>query len=99
MQDHSDGRGGSTPSWPDPCNAIPATADEVHAAPQQPVPFPDVQTTEPTLKKRTRRLKPEIAAKFAAVRTAERIQELYARPVEQLSPEELAQMRAAFFKG
>ena len=58
-----------------------------------------VETTEITPAKRSRRLKPEVAAKFAALKTAERLKELYDRPVEELSPEEIAQMRAAFFRG
>lgn len=49
--------------------------------------------------KRTRRLKPGVAAKFAAVVNGEEIRELYARPVQELSPEEIARMRAAFFRG
>lgn len=98
MEDHTEGRGDSTPSWPDPCTASPPTGADTPTAPQEPVTFPVVKTIEPQLKKRTRRLKPEIAAKFAAVRTAERLQQLYDRPVAELSPEELAQMRAAFFR-
>lgn len=57
------------------------------------------RTSETNHSKRTRKLKPEVAAKFAAFRTTERIKELYERPVEELSPEEIAQMRAAFFRG
>lgn len=52
-----------------------------------------------TPRKRVRRLKPEVAEKFAAYRTEQKIQELYERPVDELSPEELAKMRAAFFRG
>ena len=58
-----------------------------------------VRTTEEKSTKPKRRLKPEVAAKLAAVRVAQRVQELYERPVDDLSPEEIAQMRAAFFKG
>jgi hypothetical protein len=48
----------------------------------------------------SRRLKPGVAAKFAAAQTmGAEIRELYDRPVEQLSPEEIALMRAAFFRG
>lgn len=50
-------------------------------------------------RKPARRLKPEIAARIAAQRSESRIQQLYERPVDQLSPEELAMMRAAFFRG
>lgn len=54
--------------------------------------------TETTPRKRVRRrLKPEVAAKFASYGRDEKIKKLYDRPVDELSPEELAQMRAAFF--
>lgn len=49
--------------------------------------------------KRSRRLKPGVAAKFIAAAEGEEIRELYSRPVEELSPEEIARMRAAFFRG
>lgn len=99
MQDHADGRGGPTPSWPDPCKASLSSDETPATASQQPDALPTVNTTEVKTKKRTRRLKPEYAAKFAAIRTTERVRELYDRPVEDLSPEELAKMRAAFFRG
>ena len=46
-----------------------------------------------------RRLKPGVAAKLAAEMVGAEIRELYDRPVEELSPEEIAKMRAAFFRG
>jgi hypothetical protein len=49
--------------------------------------------------KRMRRLKPGVAAKLVAAAHGAEIRELYSRPVEELSPEEIARMRAAFFRG
>ncbi|HEX5726964.1 MAG TPA: hypothetical protein VFX98_15925 [Longimicrobiaceae bacterium] len=53
----------------------------------------------PSARKSARRLKPEIAAQLAARRREAQLQDLYSRPIEELSPEELAKMRAAFFIG
>lgn len=50
-------------------------------------------------RKPARRLKPEVAARIVAQRSEMRIQQLYDRPVDELSPDELALMRAAFFRG
>lgn len=47
----------------------------------------------------TRRLKPEVAARWAAQRRESEIQNLYETPVEKLSPDDIARMKAAFFKG
>lgn len=47
----------------------------------------------------TRRLKPEVAARWAARREQEDLQVLYQTPVERLSPEEIARMKAAFLSG
>lgn len=47
----------------------------------------------------TRRLKPEVAAKWAAQRRESEIQSLYQRPVDKLSPDEIARMKAAFLRG
>lgn len=47
--------------------------------------------------KRTRRLKPDAAERIARFR-GERLNELYVKPVESLQPEELARMKAAFFR-
>jgi hypothetical protein len=55
-----------------------------------------VQTTQP---KRVRRLKPEVAARHAARQRSEELQKLYEIPVEKLSPEDIAKMKAAFFLG
>lgn len=49
--------------------------------------------------KTVRRLKPEVAARLAARRREAEIKALYATPVEQLSPDDLAKMKAAFFHG
>lgn len=48
--------------------------------------------------KRIRRLKPEVAAKMAARRHEAELQQLYSRPVEQLSPKDIALMKAMFFQ-
>lgn len=45
-----------------------------------------------------RRLKPEVAARLAR-RAEAPIEDLYQKPVKDLSPRELAAMRAAFLKG
>lgn len=47
----------------------------------------------------TRRLKPEVAARWAAQRRETELQSLYQTPLEKLSPEDLARMKAAFFRG
>ena len=47
----------------------------------------------------TRRLKPEVAAIWAAQRREYEIQNLYESPVEKLSPDDIARMKAAFFRG
>lgn len=47
----------------------------------------------------TRRLKPEVAARWAARRQPDDLQALYQTPVEKLSPEEIARMKAAFLRG
>jgi hypothetical protein len=46
-----------------------------------------------------RRLKPEIASRLAARRRAATLQSLYQRPAQELSPEEIAQLKSAFFAG
>jgi hypothetical protein len=45
-----------------------------------------------------RRLKPEVAARLAARRRAESLEGLYERPPQELSPEEIAQLKVAFFQ-
>jgi hypothetical protein len=50
-----------------------------------------------SIKKPSRRLRPEVAAAFAARRRETQLEEFYRKPVDQLEPEELAIMRAAFF--
>jgi hypothetical protein len=47
----------------------------------------------------SRRVKPEVAAKWAAQRRESEIENLYQTPVEKLSPDDLARMKAAFFRG
>ena len=58
----------------------------------------EANTSEVPTKKTSRRLRPEVAAAFAARTRELRLQEFYQKPVDQLEPEELAIMRAAFFK-
>ena len=56
-------------------------------------------TEQDSSTKPTRRLKPGVAAKLAAEMAGAEIRKLYERPVEELAPEEIARMRAAFFRG
>jgi hypothetical protein len=58
----------------------------------------DDSMTAGTPKKTTRRLRPDVAAAMVAREREARIANLYSRPVEELEPEELARMRAAFFR-
>lgn len=58
---------------------------------------PSAAVTRP--RQSTRRLKPEVAARWAARREQEDLQALYQTPVERLSPEEIARMKAAFLSG
>jgi hypothetical protein len=46
-----------------------------------------------------RQLKPEIAARWAEQARAGQLQELYQKPIAELSPAEIARMKAAFFRG
>lgn len=48
--------------------------------------------------KTSRRLRPEVAAALLERRRQAQLNELYQKPVEELDPEELARMRAAFFR-
>lgn len=47
----------------------------------------------------TRKLKPEVAARLAAQRRQHELKDLYQTPIERLSPEDLARMKAAFLRG
>lgn len=49
--------------------------------------------------KPSRRLKPEVVAKLKTRRSEAPLQDLYQKPVTELSPQELAMMREAFFRG
>ena len=49
--------------------------------------------------KRSRQLKPEIAARVAERNRARQLGELYEKSVTELSPDELSMMKAAFFRG
>ena len=46
-----------------------------------------------------RRLRPDVAAKFAARAVQNEIAELYAKPLEELTPEEIRKMKSAFLLG
>jgi hypothetical protein len=48
--------------------------------------------------RRLRRLRPEVAAEMRARNEARRVRELYSRQVAELSPREIALMKAAFFQ-
>lgn len=50
-------------------------------------------------RKTTRRLRPEVGAALAERKRQAEIDELYRKPVQELEPEEMARMRAAFFRG
>lgn len=59
-----------------------------------------LQAQQPSARRRpVRRLKPEVAARHAARHRNEELEKLYETPVEKLSPEDLAKMKAAFFLG
>lgn len=49
--------------------------------------------------KRSRRLKPEAVARLRSRRGEAQLDHLYQKPVDELSPQEIAAMRAAFFRG
>jgi hypothetical protein len=58
----------------------------------------NTQTDVPVMARKTkRRLKPEVLAQQAAKRRNEELNKLYETPVEELSPEDIAKMKAAFF--
>ncbi len=50
-------------------------------------------------RKPQRKLKPEVVAQLVARRSESQLEKLYEKPVSELSPDELALMRAAFFRG
>ena len=56
-------------------------------------------TLDPSSRRPSRRLKPEVAARWAARRRDSDLRVLYQTPVENLSPEEIARMKAAFLSG
>jgi hypothetical protein len=62
------------------------------------VPVKNIASPPPGVKKISRRLRPEVAAALAARKRQAQLEELYQRPVQELDSEELAQMRAAFFR-
>jgi hypothetical protein len=45
-----------------------------------------------------RRLKPGVAAQLAARAAHKELKQLYSKPVQELTPEEIRQMKAAFFQ-
>lgn len=58
-----------------------------------------IENVPPAVPKRRRRLKPEIAARRLQQRRIQEIEQLYRRPVDELSPDELDRMKAVFFLG
>lgn len=46
-----------------------------------------------------RKLRPGVAARFAAKAVQSQISELYAKPLEELTPDELRKMKSAFLLG
>lgn len=46
-----------------------------------------------------RKLRPEVAARFATKAVQSDIAELYAKPLEELTPDELRKMKSAFLLG
>ena len=62
------------------------------------MPAPEAAQNE-SERKSSRRLKPGVAEKLVAQAIGAEIAALYDRPIEELSPEEIARMRAAFFRG
>lgn len=64
--------------------------------------MPNTTTTTGTperARKTTRRLRPEVASALTERKRQAELDELYGKPVQELEPEELARMRAAFFRG
>lgn len=62
------------------------------------MPAPNTASDPVNTKKPSRRLRPEVIAALADRRRQAVLEELYERPVQDLDPEELAHMRAAFFR-
>lgn len=58
-----------------------------------------VTRSVPPAPRPSRRLKPEVAARWAAQRRESELKNLYQTPVEKLSPEDIARMKAAFLRG
>ena len=56
-------------------------------------------TVDASSSRPARRLKPEVAARWAARRRESDLRVLYQTPIEKLSPEEIARMKAAFLRG
>jgi len=49
--------------------------------------------------KPARRLRPEVVARITARRVEQQIEDLYRKPVHDLSPDEIALMKLAFLRG
>jgi hypothetical protein len=54
---------------------------------------------DPAGGKRRRRMRPEVVRQRAAQRRAQELQALFEAPVDELSPDDLARMKAAFLGG
>jgi hypothetical protein len=57
------------------------------------------QSQSPKQTRVSRRLKPEVAARLAARRRETELKRLYEQPVEELTPENIARMKAVFLRG
>lgn len=57
------------------------------------------QQSTTAARRTTRRLKPEVVQRLVQRRRTEELERLYETPVDQLAPEEIARMRAAFLRG
>jgi hypothetical protein len=63
------------------------------------VSVPDPSGAPAPAKKPVRRLRPEVAAEVRARARQAKLDALYERPVQDLDRDELAKMKAAFFRG
>ena len=53
----------------------------------------------PAAERPKRKLRPDVAARFSAKAVQTEIAELYAKPLAELTPEELRKMKSAFLLG
>jgi hypothetical protein len=72
--------------------------DEFHLSRIHTVSVPHSPSSHQPSKKRARRLRPEVAAAIIERQRAAQLDDLYSKPVDALEPEEIARMKAAFFR-